>query len=275
MTFKADLHCHSTYSDGSQTPTELIELALQKGLQGLSITDHDTVDAYPSAFSIAQQKGLLLIPGIEFSSQFQQRSVHILGYSFDYSNPRLLELCQRHKQRRLERNLQILAKLKEEGFALDPEDLLKSGSSTIGRPHIAQALVKKGYLPDTATAFQKYLGDKKKCYVPGTSPTIEETLDTLHAAQGIAVLAHPHLYHSRTFVRQILTFPFDGLECEYANMTPAENRPWIALANDKQLLITGGSDFHGLMKPSIALGATTVNEALFKRLLQQFHSRHH
>lgn len=272
--FRADLHCHSNYSDGSSTPAELIKLAIETKLQGLSITDHDTVDAYPDALRVAGKNQLLMIPGVEFSTEFQKQSVHILGYSFDYTHPQLLKLCQQHQARRLERNLLILEKLRKEGFIIEPDELLKNSSSTIGRPHIAKALVDKGYIPDIATAFQNYLGDTKKCYVAGQSPTIEDTLSVIHAAQGFAILAHPHVYHNRSFIRKLLTFPFDGLEAEYANMQPKDNQPWLTLAQENNLLHTGGSDYHGSMKPMIMLGATTVGESLFKKLLAQFQSHH-
>jgi 3',5'-nucleoside bisphosphate phosphatase len=272
--FRADLHCHSSYSDGTLSPEELVQLAIQRNLQGLVITDHDTVMAYPDVLSIAEKNKLLMVPGVEFSTQMDDRSVHILGYSFDYTHPKLLKLCQQHKLRRMERNLQILEKLRLEGFFLEPEEILKNGSSTIGRPHIAQALVAKGYLPDLNSAFQNYLGDQKKCYVAGTSPSVEETLAAIHAAQGFAVLAHPHIYHNHTFVRKLLNYAFDGVEAEYAQMPPAENRTWLNMAKERNLFTTGGSDYHGATKPMIALGCTTVGYVPFEKLLTQFKSHH-
>lgn len=162
MSFKADLHCHSTCSDGSLSPSELIEQAHREGLKGLSITDHDSVEAYPDVFFSAFKYRIQLIPGVEFSTHYSNESVHILGYSFDFENPDIHTLIAKHKQRRLDRNLRILEKLREEGMPIDPQELPATAHGTIGRPHIAKLLVEKGYVPTPMTAFQKYIGDGKK-----------------------------------------------------------------------------------------------------------------
>lgn len=271
MNFRADLHCHSTCSDGSLTPQELIALAKQEGLQGLSITDHDTIEAYPAAFQFAKEQNIELIPGIEFSTQLDSISVHILAYSFDISHPAIHELIAKHKKRRHDRNLQMIDKLKKEGFDISFEELEKTAKGTVGRPHIAKLLVDKGYLADYQTAFHTYIGDGKRCYVAGVPLTIPETLDVIHAAHGFAVLAHPHLYKSKDFVLKILTAPFDGIECYYAEMPASQNGSWVKLAKEKNLMVTGGSDFHGAMKPLIKLGCSTVDETLFAPLLKHYH----
>lgn len=268
--FKADLHCHSTCSDGSLTPAQLIALAKAKGLNGLSITDHDGVEAYPSAFELAAEHGIQMIPGAEFSSHLGEKSVHILAYSFDTSNPELLAFCKKHRERRYSRNEQILQKLSKEGYEITLEELLKSAPATVGRPHIAKLLVEKGYVPDIVTAFKRHIGDGKKCYVPGVKISIEETLAVIHSAKGLAVLAHPHLYQSGKFVRKVLEYPFDGLETRYARLSTRQNAPWIALAQEKNLFQTGGSDFHGAMKPAIDLGSTTVGWENFEKLLKHY-----
>jgi 3',5'-nucleoside bisphosphate phosphatase len=275
MTFRADLHCHSTCSDGTLTVEELLQLAKKNGIQGLSITDHDTLGAYPEALILGKKLEIQVIPGVEFSTHFKGKSVHILGYSFDFKSPSLHHLCERHQLRREERNRLILEKLKTKNITIQPEELASSSLlHTIGRPHIAKLLVEKGVVPDIATAFHRYIGDGKSCYVQGTTFTIEETLDAIHQAKGLAVLAHPHLQNSRSFVADILQLPFDGLECEYAKMPPQKNAPWIALALEKKLLMTGGSDFHGSVKPNLKLGATAVDQEKFSPLLEQFHSHY-
>jgi len=274
INFRADLHCHSTRSDGTLSPAALIALAKKKELQGLSITDHDSVAAYPDCLAHAKQHGIQIVPGVEFSTQYKGISVHVLAYSFDYTHRDLLDLCQRHQQRRKERNLQILDNLAKEGFLIDPKELPQDGRTTVGRPHIAKLLVDKGYVTDIPTVFQLYLGDGKKCYVPGVPLAIPETLEVIHAAQGLAVLAHPHLFKNLAFVRSVLAFPFDGLECEYARMSPQQNEPWISLAQQKGLLRTGGSDFHGAIKGNLELGASTVSWERFDPLLMHFKIHH-
>lgn len=270
MTFRADLHCHSTCSDGTFTPQELVDMALQNGLQALSITDHDSIDAYHMAKTYAEEKGLILLPGVEFSANLQNKSVHILGYCFDVNHPAILHLCKKHHERRLERNLKILENLENEGLKIDPKELFSIPSSTLGRPHIAALLIQKGYVKDFSEAFHLYLGDGKKCYAEGTPIGIADTLDAIHAAKGLAVLAHPHLYKERAFVLKILTFPFDGLEVEYALMNESQNASWIKLAKKRPLLLTGGSDFHGTSKPNISLGSRTISWEKFEPLFKHF-----
>lgn len=266
-----DLHCHSTCSDGTYTVKELLELAVQIGLKGLSITDHDTLGAYPEALVLGEQLGLQVIPGVEFSTHDQGKSVHVLGYSFDITSSGLLQLCQRHQARREERNLQILEKLKSKDIHILPEELAVSSSiHTIGRPHIAKLLVDKGVVPDIPTAFQRFIGDGKSCYVQGPTFSTEETIEAIHQAKGLAVLAHPHLQNSRSFVKNLLQYPFDGLECEYAQMPPSQNTFWIKLAKEKNLLMTGGSDFHGSVKPTLKLGASFTSEENFAPFLAHY-----
>lgn len=270
MTFRADLHCHSTCSDGSFSPRELIDLAIEAGLQALSITDHDTVEAYELAKPYAEEKGLILLPGAEFSAHFEHVNVHILAYCFDVNHGEILRLCKRHQERRRERNLRILEKLGKEGFKIDPEELFSLPSNALGRPHIAALLIQKGYVKDFSEAFHFYIGDGKKCYAEGAPLGIEETLEAIHAAKGLAMLAHPHLYKERAFPLKVLSFPFDGLEVEYALMNNRQNASWIRIAKKRSLLATGGSDFHGASKPHISLGASTISWERFEPLFKHF-----
>jgi predicted metal-dependent phosphoesterase TrpH len=274
MTFRADLHCHSTFSDGTFTPKELIELAEEKGLNALSITDHDCIGAYSEALSLAKKKGLLTLPGAEFSATFEEHSVHVLAYSFDFTSPSLIAFCRAHADRRKERNEEILSKLRKNGFALSMEELDQHSSRVIGRPHIAEALVKKGYLKDTLTAFRYFLGEGKSCFALGPEISVEKTLEAIHKAKGLAVLAHPHLLRNKKRVERLLRLPFDGIECLYALMTPLQNHPWLELAARKNLLVSGGSDFHGRAKPQVPLGAATLEQTYFEPFYNHFQSCH-
>lgn len=272
--FRADLHCHSTCSDGSLTPKELILLAKENGLSGLSITDHDSVAAYPEAQKFAKEVGLALIPGVEFSAEHKTHSVHILGYSFDPSNSSLLALCQRHEQRRKNRNQAILARLAKSNMQIDEEEVIAIAKGdfpdtphTIGRPHIALAMTKKGYVASPQDAFKLFIGDGKSCFVQGEQISVEETIDVLHQANGFAVIAHPHLLKNVS-IEALLEFPFDGIECYYAQFAAWQNERWLKIAQEKSKLITGGSDFHGLLKPSIPLGSSWVDETRFKALIK-------
>lgn len=264
MTFRADLHCHSTCSDGTNTPEEIVDIAVQNGLQGLSITDHDTIAAYPSILSYAKQKGIVMGTGVELSCFHQGTSVHVLGYGFAPEEKVLLEFCVKHETRRKDRNKEILSKLARLSMPIAEEEL--PTSRTVGRPHIAELMVQKGYVTSMQEAFQRYLAEGKCCYDKGTTFSLEDTLQVLHSAKAKAFLAHPHLFHKNSFVKRILELPFDGLECYYAKCPPEEERRYLQIAKDRGLLISGGSDFHGSFKPNLSLGCRFVDEPTFNTI---------
>lgn len=266
--FRADLHCHSTFSDGTLTPKEIVQLAKSIHLSGLSITDHDSIMAYPQVFEEAKKCDLLMIPGVEFSAMHKKTSVHILGYSFALGSESIANLCEKHKKRRQERNQIILEKLAQKGMKIEESEL--QNLHVIGRPHIAQALVKNGFAISINDAFKKYLGDNKSCYAPGNPIGVEETLEAIHQANGIAIIAHPHLAKDFSIIQELLLMPFDGLECYYARFPAHDHKRWLKLALKKNLQITGGSDFHGEVKPAIPLGCSWVDKELFNRLWMHY-----
>lgn len=273
--FRADLHCHTTCSDGTVTPKKIIELACQLDLKGLSITDHDTIEAYQEAIPIAKQQGVLLVSGVEFSASHLQQSVHLLAYSFALDSPSIHSLCQRHKQRRLKRNALILEQLASEGMPLTPEDFPsvlfeKQSDRPLGRPHIALAMLHKGYVQSIQQAFHHYIGEGKSCYVAGEAISVEETLEIIHQAKGLAVIAHPHLIDNTSLLRELLEMKFDGIEGYYGRFTPAQQERWVKIGLHRGWLITGGSDFHGEIKPNLPLGSSWVNEETFQIFYQHF-----
>jgi len=264
--FRADLHCHTTFSDGSFTPEELIVHAKTIGLSALSITDHDTVEAYGVAKEVAKKEGLLLGTGVEFSSYDDEISVHILGYDIDLDDPGLAALCSRHLSRRLERNSKILENLKKQKMPLS-EEILEKGH-IIGRVHIATEMIKKGYVQTHKEAFQRFLGEGKVCYVPGPRISVEETISVIQGAKGKAFLAHPHLLGEGKVLRKLLEKPFDGLECYYCRSTYDQQRRILKLAKERNLLISGGSDFHGVFRKEAPLGCSWVDEETFKKIFK-------
>lgn len=267
MTFRADLHCHSTCSDGTLSPVELIALAKERGLSGLSITDHDTVAAYTTAIPAAKAAGIRLGTGVEFSCEHQGISVHILGYDYLLDASSIKELCARHKKRRTERNRAILANLKQHRMPIDEEELKKFGEErTIGRPHIAQLMIEKGYVSSLKDAFNRYLGEGKLCYAKGEVFTALEAITSLHQAEGKAFVAHPQLLPKKSSLKEILALPFDGIECYYSLFAKETAQKWLDIAKTKKWLISGGSDFHGAVKPNIALGCSFVDQETFDRI---------
>lgn len=270
LPFRADLHSHTHYSDGSSLPQELVQLAVEANLQGLSITDHDTLAAYPEALPIAQAQGLKLLSGIELSAYYESTSVHILGYGFDLKNAQLLKMCETLAQARIESNRIILEKLKRQRFDICEEELIQTfPNRTIGRPHIAKLMVKKGYVPNIKTAFSYYLGDKGRCARgPIKVLSICDTIDLIHQAGGVAVLAHPHRFKNKKLVHKLLTqtSSFDGIETYYGLMPLHLEKPIIEIAELYKLFMTGGSDFHGEMTPHLRLGCSFTPQATFEHL---------
>jgi 3',5'-nucleoside bisphosphate phosphatase len=266
MTFRADLHCHTTCSDGSFTPAELIALAKKQGLQGLSITDHDTIAAYETAIPLAKEAGIVLGTGVEFSADHNGHSVHILGYDFSLTNLDLLAFCEAHQKRRTHRNRAILDKLKIEGMSIQEEELKSFPAHAIGRPHIAFLMAQKKYVSSIQEAFQLYIGEGKPCYASGQPFTVQETIDIIHQAGGKAVIAHPHLSDDRKTLLALLSMNFDGIECYYARCAPHKERRWLKIAKHRNWLITGGSDFHGAFRPHIPLGCSWVDAPTFQKL---------
>ena len=264
--FRADLHCHSTVSDGTLAPDALIRHAVERGLQGLAITDHDTFASYEMALPVAKEVGLELLIGAEFSAHHQLGSVHILGYGFDPANEALLALCRHHVGRREGRNREILRLLKERGMSIEESEVLAAGKQVYGRPHIAQAMVERGYVRDVREAFNRWLGDGKLCFASQDEVSVEETIQKIQAAEGLAIIAHPHLIRDQRLLRALLDLPFDGIEGFYGNFPRWVDDRFIRIGEEKGWLVTGGSDFHGAPKPHIGLGASWVGEETFRRL---------
>jgi len=274
MPFYADLHCHTTCSDGSLSPEEIVRLAKEKGLSGLSITDHDTIDAYTWAIPEAKKQGIELITGVEFSASHAGVPIHILAYAFSLESEEIKNFCQLHHARRDNRNKAILEKLRIHNMPVSMDeifDIIKNSPTShsdqiIGRPHIAQVMVNKGYVKTIQDAFRLYLAEDKSCYDPGKIFTVQETIDVIHKAKGIAVIAHPHLIKNSKVLFEILELNFDGIECFYACFYPEQNKRWIKIAQKKNWLMTGGSDFHGDIKPNLPLGASGVDEKAFRAI---------
>lgn len=267
MNYFADLHCHTHCSDGSSSPEQLIEHAKKIGLKGLSITDHDTIDAYQTATAAAKKAGLLLGTGVEFSCEFHGISLHLLGYDFEIKNTAIQQLCDRHRKRRESRNRAILEKLSQHGMPIAYDELLsKAVGKIIGRPHIAMLMVEKGYVKNMREAFNHYIAEGKKCYVQGEPFQVEEAINVLHAAGGKAFVAHPQLLPEEFPIDKLLKLPLDGLECYYSRLF---KKSWLEIAQSKGWLVSGGSDFHGSVKPEIELGCSGVDEETFHRIFEK------
>ena len=259
--FRADLHTHTHYSDGELTPQQLLHSAKRQGLSALSITDHDTVAGIAEAQLIAEQLGIELLAGVEFTTTFEGKGVHLLGYGIAIADPALQRFCKRHQQRRIERFFRIVDALKKQGVSLDPEKLLATAAPTeaVGRRHLARAIVAVGRASSLKEAFIRYL---RACSGEHAEelPCLEETVSTIHAAGGIAVVAHPHLFSGGVpFVKKILLFPIDGIECYYARMQRHHAEEWVSFCKEHRLLVTGGSDCHSLAPGEVQVGSSWID----------------
>lgn len=243
---RADLHLHTHYSDGRMSPAGLIAKALYHRLDAVSITDHDTVDAYPEAAAAARKRGIRLIPGVELSTVVGGHSVHVLAYGFDLGHPRLTAYLARFKEARVVRAQAIVDRLHDLKAPVAFEDVLRiAGRGTVGRPHIARALIEARYARSLPDAFDRFLGDGAPAYLSKSDAAPEEAIDTIHRAGGIAVLAHPGWLDDDVFDR-LLAAGLDGVELVH----PSHNAPlrahWARTAERHGLLTTGGSDYHGM-----------------------------
>ncbi len=240
-----DLHLHSTASDGQYTPTELVRLALKKGLKVIALTDHDSTDGVQEALDAARGTGLMVIPGVEISTDVPgEHELHILGYHINYRYSPLQEELSKLRQSRLSRARLIVRKLARVGCPLRWEKVLAlAGDGSVGRPHIAQAMVEAGYVDSVESAFRLYLGRGATAYVPRPKLAPQDAVRLVLDAGGVPVLAHPAnvLEHLPSLVRAGLM----GLEVYYNGYEEAEREFLLGLANKYNLIATGGSDFHG------------------------------
>ncbi len=257
---RIDLHTHTTFSDGSYSPTELVELASQQNIDILAITDHDTTDGLPEALEASKGLPLELIPGIELSAMFHNREMHILGYFINLADLQFQTRLEALRATRIERLHHILDRLHSLGMNISLEDVEQaSGIGTIGRPHIAQTLMAKGYVKNMKEAFEQFLGSRGKAYVQRVVPNAHEIIGWIIDAGGVPVLAHPYWEgfnkeESTTACQTLVEQGLQGLEVFYGTFSARHISFNLGLAKQFDLLMTGGSDFHGTFKPGIALG---------------------
>tara|TARA_R110002110_G_scaffold415857_2_gene658538 strand:+ start:22061 stop:22864 length:804 start_codon:yes stop_codon:yes gene_type:complete len=247
-------------------------MAAAHELTGLSITDHDTIEAYLSGLHLNTPSNLQLLAGVELSTQYERTPVHVLGYSFDIQNAQLQSLCTEQQQNKLNRNLLILDKLRKLDMDISYEALQArfEPQRNIGRPHIAQYLFEQKFVSSTAEAFKKYLGNTSRCFVKGEFISTEEAINVIQNAGGYAVIAHPHMMKKPKVMRALLTLPFDGIEAYYGKLPKERHSPWIRAAEKNNWFTTGGSDYHGIEGEYKYLGSSLTPASIFEKLVQRF-----
>ncbi|HEX2027231.1 MAG TPA: PHP domain-containing protein [Nitriliruptorales bacterium] len=265
-----DLHTHTTFSDGTTTPEDNVRLALEAGLEGLGVTDHDTVASWGRARAAAHGTELEIVPGAELSAEHGGYSVHVLGYWFDPAHPQLAAEIDRLRNERERRAEEIVLRLQELGVGVTIERVRElAGAAPVGRPHIAAAVVEVGAAADAGEVFDRWLHDGGPAYVPKYAVSPERCVDLIVAAGGVAVLAHPALYGpsdgegARTgvaddVIARMAARGLAGIEAAHPDHEPGEREHYLRLAADLGLVVTGGSDFHGDRK-DLALGEVTTH----------------
>jgi predicted metal-dependent phosphoesterase TrpH len=257
---RLDLHLHTTHSDGSFTPAEIVNMAEKAGVTALAITDHDITTGVPEAVAAGQERGIDVIPGIEISSIFGDSELHILGYFLDCRNEQLNERLAILRESRHSRNPKIIERLQAAGIDITYEEVRAlAGTESVGRPHIARILMEKKVVASAKEAFDQWLADGRPAYVPRELPTPAEAIQWIKAAKGLPVLAHPTWVKTTEgtltdLARRLKAEGLDGVEVHYSTHTARQTRDYLALAKQLDLLVTGGSDFHGLTKPDIEVG---------------------
>ena len=264
-----DLHSHTTASDGEHSPEELLARARAAGVRTLAVTDHDTVKALQRAHEAAEAQGIRLVPGIEVSSEVEGREVHILGHFVDPTEPGLAGFSDRLGDERAERMGRMVAQMNRLGFPITLEEVERiAAGAHLGRPHLALALVERGYVTSTREAFDRFLGDGKPGYVDRFRMSAEDAISMLHRAGGTATLAHPGsskvLPHT---LKRLAKAGLDGLEIFHPDHVPSQREAFLRQADALGLVPTAGSDYHGpRVTPDRRLGMVSLDPSHFARL---------
>lgn len=279
-----DLHTHTTYSDGSASPEELIGAAHLIGARAVAITDHDTVGSFASARAASERLGIEFVAGIEISAEFSSGTMHVLGYCVDETSAHLIDKLDALKQAREERNPQIASRLQSLGLDIGYDEVAQlAGNEIVGRPHFARLMVEKRYVASIQEAFDRFLKKGAAAHVEKARLSPADSIELIHAAGGVAVLAHPYqlklssFEHVDELVAQLAELGLDGIEAIYSRHSVAERAFYAEIAGRHNLLVTGGSDYHGSYKPDInlvtGLGDLEVPYALLEAVKARAASR--
>lgn len=255
-----DFHTHSTYSDGTLTPSQLVDFAISNGITHLGMTDHDTAEGIEEAIKYSQKKNIKFIGGVEVSAEFKDKTMHILGYNVDYKNENLNKKLKILRESREERNPKIIQKLNEIGFDVSMEEVKKAADgNVVGRPHFAKVLLEKKYVSTMQEAFDKYLAKGARCYVDKYRFEPCEAIKMIVENGGMAVLAHPlslkmDYEDIKKVLKSLKDCGLEGVECFYRNHTEEDEQNLLQMAKELDLVVSGGSDFHGSNRPNIFIG---------------------
>ncbi|WP_066635431.1 PHP domain-containing protein [Desulfolucanica intricata] len=263
-----DLHVHTSVSDGTDTPEQVVEQALSIGLEAIAITDHDILEGISAAQEAARGKNIEIVPGIELSTVYKQKEIHVLGYYIDRENEEFLNYLTIFRNARRERIIKITEKLLGLGINLDLERVMAiAGDGSAGRPHVAEAMVEIGAVSSMSEAFEKYIGFNGPAYVPRFKLSPTEAVKLILSAKGVPVLAHPGLDVNKSLISELIDAGIQGIEVYHPSHSWDQINLYTALARVNSLIITGGSDYHGQNNDERSrLGSVLVDYTVVKEL---------
>jgi len=267
---KADLHIHTYFSDGTFTPTEVVNTAKRRGIACIGICDHDCVMGLEQTIAAGEKQGIEVVPGIEVTAEHEGHEIHILGYFIDWRDPKLIEFITHMRKIRVNRIYEMVRLLNKRGINVSAKEVfIISGKGSVGRLHLALAIHRKGHTRYPGEAFKLYIGEGKPCYVGMFNITPEEAITTIIEAGGVPVLAHPGVAALDRFIPEYVKSGLKGIEVYHTDHSTTMKKHYLKLAESMNLIVTGGSDCHGLGKGQILLGKITVDYAVVEELRRQ------
>lgn len=269
---KADLHIHTSYSDGKLNPDEIIDIAKEKGLNVIGVTDHDNIEGSQAMLERSGRHGIEVIPGIELSADYHGKEIHLLGYYMNFKNHALVEHLKLIKNLRIRRIDKMIVKLKGLGVNINSAELFEkySSSCSVGRPHLANEILEKGYVKNFQTAFNRYLGDNKPAFVRKENLNFEIIIELIKVSGGLSFVAHPGSYFRESALVELKKAGISGIEVYHPSHNITHNKKYMKFVKEHNLLAVGGSDFHGYSEYDYYnLGRFYVDEEEFKLLKEK------
>jgi len=266
----ADLHVHTFYSDSTFSPEEVVGRAKEANLAAIAICDHDSIDGISPCMEAAERAGIEVIPGIEMTVEKEDAEAHILGYFIGWEDPGFRKILKELQETRVERIHKMVEKLKSHGVDVDATDVLKlSGRGSVGRLHLAQAIMKTGKFNRHREIFDKFIGFGKPCYVPNIKLSPKGAIELLLKVGGIPVLAHPYTVGKDEYIEEFVGYGLKGIEIYHSDHTNSMTKRYKEIAERYNLLLTGGSDCHGLNKSRVLIGSVKVPYELVEKLKEE------
>ncbi|MBI5124471.1 MAG: PHP domain-containing protein [Candidatus Omnitrophica bacterium] len=267
----ADLHVHTSYSDSTLSPEEVVSCAKEKGLAAIAICDHDSIDGIEPCMAIGARLGVEIIPSIEMSAEKIDAEIHILGYFIDWKQDWFKDKLKEIRAARVERVYKIVDKLKTFDIIVDPKEVFKiaGNNASVGRLHIAQAMLDTGKIKSMKEAFIKYIGFLKPCYVPYIKFSPQEAISLILKVGGVPVIAHPDLIGNDKYIEEFVRYGLRGIEAYHTDHKPRVSKRYEEFAKRHNLIVTGGSDCHGMGKGRILMGGVKVPYELVEKLKEE------